>query len=112
MESAEIGTWLAMIIGFGSAAGFYLGGYLSDRFGQKDQRWYLWLPAITLLCSIPFALTAFFATGKITSLIFYIFPAFLGSTYLGPAIAMTHGIVGLRMRALASAVLFFILNIT
>jgi hypothetical protein len=31
--------------------------------------------------------------------------------YLGPCISMTHGLVGLRMRALASAVLFFVLNL-
>jgi hypothetical protein len=36
---------------------------------------------------------------------------FFGGFYLAPCIAMTHGMVGLRMRALASAVLFFILNL-
>ena len=38
-------------------------------------------------------------------------PVFFGGFYLAPCIAMTHGMVGLRMRALSSAVLFFVLNL-
>ncbi len=38
-------------------------------------------------------------------------PAFLLSVFLAPCIALTHGLVKLRMRAMASAILFFILNI-
>ena len=36
---------------------------------------------------------------------------FLGAMFLGPTLAMTHGIVSIRMRALASAFLFFVLNL-
>jgi hypothetical protein len=38
-------------------------------------------------------------------------PVFFGGLYLAPCIAMTHGLVGLRMRAMGSAVLFFVLNL-
>jgi hypothetical protein len=41
----------------------------------------------------------------------YLIPVFLGAMFLGPTLAMTHGIVSLRMRALASAILFFVLNL-
>ena len=41
----------------------------------------------------------------------YVVPVFLGAMYLGPTLAMTHGIVSLRMRALASSILFFVLNL-
>ena len=30
---------------------------------------------------------------------------------MGPCLSMTHGLVGLRMRAQASAILFFVLNL-
>ncbi|MBO6636300.1 MAG: MFS transporter, partial [Parvibaculum sp.] len=36
---------------------------------------------------------------------------FAGAAYIGPALAMTQGLVTLRMRAVASAVLFLILNL-
>ena len=35
----------------------------------------------------------------------------LGGMYLGPSFAMTQGLVTLRMRAVASAILLFVLNI-
>lgn len=111
MSSAEIGTWLSLIFGIGSGVGYFMGGYLTDRLSQRDKRWYLWLPAIALLLAIPLALTAFFASGSNTTLVAIIAPAFLNSLYLAPCIALTHGIVNVRMRALASAILFFILNI-
>jgi hypothetical protein len=37
-------------------------------------------------------------------------PAFLFNVYLGNSIATAHALVGSRMRATASAILFFILN--
>jgi hypothetical protein len=40
-----------------------------------------------------------------------IVPTLLGAYYLGPTFALTQGLVGLRMRALASSILLFILNL-
>lgn len=111
MSSGEIGTWLSLIFGIGSGLGYFMGGYLTDRLSRKDRRWYLWLPALALILAIPFSLVAYFATGKNTTLIAIVLPAFLNSLFLAPCIALTHGIVGIRMRALASAILFFVLNI-
>ena len=111
MGSAEIGTWLSIIFGIGTGIGYFMGGYLTDRFAKKDMRWYLWLPALAIILAIPLALVSFFATEANTTLFAIIIPAFLNSLYLAPCIALTHGIVSVRMRALASAILFFVLNI-
>jgi predicted MFS family arabinose efflux permease len=111
MSSAEIGTWLSLIFGIGSGLGYFMGGFLTDRLSKKDKRWYLWLPAMALIVATPLALLAFFATDKNTTLLAIVIPAFLNSLYLAPCIALTHGIVNVRMRALASAILFFVLNI-
>lgn len=111
MSSAEIGTWLSLIFGIGTGIGYFMGGYITDRLSKKDMRWYLWLPALALILAIPLALVAFFATGANTTLFAIILPALLNSLYLAPCIALTHGIVNVRMRALASAILFFVLNI-
>lgn len=111
MGSAEIGTWLSLIFGIGTGIGYFMRGYLTDRLAKKDMRWYLWFPALALVLAIPLALVSFFATEANTTLFAIILPAFLNSLYLAPCIALTHGIVSVRMRALASAILFFVLNI-
>ncbi|MBI1782016.1 MAG: MFS transporter [Sphingobacteriales bacterium] len=111
LKSNEIGYWLALSIGIGSGLGYFLGGYLADKMGRRDKRWYLWLPAAALLTAIPFSLLVFFIPDTKAVLLLNGMVAFLLSIYLAPCIALTHGLVKLRMRAMASAILFFILNI-
>ncbi len=107
---AETSTYL-FFIGLTGVIGTYLGGYLSDRFGQKDLRWYLWVPGIATIISVPFAVI-FYTTGNPILAIFLAIPgAILGPMYLGPTFATTQTLSPLAMRSLASAILLFILNL-
>ena len=110
MESGAIGTWLSLLFGIGGGLGYFMGGYLSDRLGKKDKRWYVWFPAIALLLAIPFLLSSYLLGHTVFSLLSIGIPAFCVSVYLAPRVAVTHGIVRNRMRSLASAILFFVLN--
>ncbi len=111
MSTAVVGTWLALMNGAAGGLGTFAGGYISDRLANRDKRWYQWLPAIANVVSMPFSLVAFTTGDGTLALIMLILPTFLFSVYLAPNLAMTHALVGIRMRALASAVLFFILNL-
>ena len=111
MTTGELGTWLALILGLGGAIGVFSGGLIAERLARKDVRWYMWLPAITGLICIPFMIANYLVAGAYTALVVSVIPGILFNVYLGNALAMTHGLVGLRMRALASAILFFILNL-
>lgn len=109
--TAEIGLWLGLIYGLSGAIGTFFGGYLSDKLGKRDKRWYLWIPALATFVSVPFLLFVFLLDNYSLALWIYIIPSFCAAMYLGPTLAMTHGIVSSRMRALASAILFFVLNL-
>lgn len=111
MGTGELGTWLSLIIGFGGAIGVLGGGVLADRLARKDKRWHLWLPALAGLIALPFAISVYVVDNAYMALSMMIVPGIMSNVYLGNVLAMTHGLVGLRMRALASAVLFFIINI-
>ena len=111
MSSGELGTWLAAIMGLGGAIGVFLGGLFAERMATRDVRWYMWTPAITGVVCLPFMVGTYLADTAYTALMLSIIPGILFNVYLGNTLAMTHGLVGLRMRALASAILFFILNI-
>jgi len=108
--SMEVGTSLALITGIGGALGTYLGGVLADRFGARDKRWYLWIAAITGGCSVPLMFSAVFVGDPRLALGCLFFATMLGAFYLGPTIAISHTLVSPSMRAMASAILFFILN--
>ena len=111
MESVEIGTWLAMLVGVAGGLGTISGGLLSDKFGAKDARWYMWVPGITLGISVPFFISAFVADQKLWTLMLLIIPLYFGTFYLGPTFAMVQGLVEVRMRAISAAVLLFVLNL-
>ena len=110
MESGEIGTWLAIGSGGGGALGVWLGGYLTDKYGQNNRRMYLLIPMVAIAISIPLTAMMIFATNKYVVVITNIIVKTLWAIYLAPCIAMAHGIVGLRMRAMSSAVFFLFLN--
>ena len=111
MTSGEVGTWLALILGLGGAIGVLMGGFLAQHLAIKDARWYVWVPAIAAFVTAPFAYATFSANTATSSLLLFIIPGFLATVYLGNTLAMVHGLVGSRMRALASAILFFVLNL-
>ncbi len=111
MTSGEVGTWLALILGLGGAIGVLMGGFLAQHLAIKDARWYVWIPAIAAFVTAPFAYATFSAASATSSLLLFIIPGFLATVYLGNTLAMVHGLVGSRMRALASAILFFVLNL-
>lgn len=111
---AEIGTWLGLSIGFGGLIGVFCGGYFSDKLANRtgDMRWHIRVPMYSTLIAMPFYwLTFLYLDTGVGAALFYFIPSIFGSMYLGPCISMTHGLVGLRMRAVASAILFFILNL-
>ena len=110
-STGELATWLGLITGFAGAAGTFAGGYLADRYGRRDPRWYLWIPGLAALLAIPSFLLVYLLEAYHLALVFYIIPQFLAAMFIGPTIAMTHGVVSLRMRALASSILFFVLNL-
>jgi len=71
----------------------------------------LWLPGIATMVSVPFSAFVYIHAEPYAALWVLAVPYFLGAYYLGPTFALTQGLVGLRMRALASSILLFILNI-
>ncbi len=110
MGLAEIGYTLALVSGITGAVGTFLGGFFADKFGQKDKRWYLWVPMWGALIHIPLAIFVLL-TPNVNALIgVLILSNISGAMYLGPCIAISHFLVPAHMRAMTSAILFFVLN--
>lgn len=110
MELATIGIILGLIAAFAGGSGTFMGGFLTDKMAKRDIRWYFWLPALAIIINIPIAIFVFFAGNTQAVLGATVISYFLSALYLGPAIGITHNLVSAKMRAFASAVLFFVLN--
>jgi len=110
MSPADIGVAL-FYLGFAGILGTVSGGYFADRLGKRDVRWYVWLPGIATLFSIPFSVTFYLLPDPIMAFWVGAIPGFLGSYYLGPTFALAQGMVGPSMRALTASILLLILNL-
>lgn len=111
LTQSEVGVALGIIFGVGGGVGTFLGGYLTDHFGKDDKRWYLKIPAIAIIISIPFIVSALFFPNTLISEISFGVCSCLYSMYLGPSISVAHRLVPASMRALTSAILFLVLNL-
>ncbi len=111
MTTGEAGTWLGLILGIPGGIGIALGGWMADRYGSKDTRWYMWVVSVALLLGTPFAFGVFLSDSVVWCLLFLVMPVLLGNFYQATTFSQTQGLVELRMRAVAAAVLLFIINI-
>jgi MFS family permease len=111
MTIGEAGWKLALITGIGGAVGVVSAGWIADRLARRGEHWYVLTPAVALTLTLPLTILAFSAATPGQMFLAYIPYVVLGAMWLGPAIAVTHSLVGLRQRAVASAALFFILNL-
>jgi len=111
LDRTTIGLALGGSIGIGGGLGTFLGGYISDKLAKKDNRWYLWISAYSILFSIPLGYIVLFTSNMPLLFGVFFFSNILFGMYLGPSIAVSHSLVPAHMRSMASAVLFFILNI-
>ncbi|MEM7360202.1 MAG: MFS transporter [Pseudomonadota bacterium] len=111
MPTAELGVWLAAGVGIFGSLGTFGCGYLADKFGRRDRRYYLWVPAIAILLTIPFMAYAYSTESVMMSLIVGLIPPAFTTGYLGASLAVFHSSVEPRMRATSSALFFLILNI-
>jgi MFS family permease len=111
MGTGEAGSWLAGIALVAGGLGTYFGGVFADRLGRRDARWNLWLPGIAILVAAPFSVGFYLLPNTLAALSCAAPATLLGATYLAPTFATTQALATPRMRAAASAVLLFFLNL-
>ena len=107
----ERGQFLAAIFLIGGTAGVFAGGWLADRLGQVDRRWYARLPAIAWLITAPaFALGLLMPNPWIAWPLLLI-PNALNILWLGPVTTAVQHLVPRPMRSTASASFLLINNL-
>ena len=101
---------LGIMNGTTYAGGAFFGARLADRWGKKDIRAYGWLPAIAMLLCLPVGIIGWWADSVEMHLVFATFALLLLGIYLGPSFAIAQTLAPIHMRAMSTALFFFILN--
>ena len=111
MSSTEIGLWLGPIHMVTSVAGNLIWARVADVMGQRDARWYMWLPMVGSLCGMPFAYAFILLPHQLAALIALSVASLFGSSYLGATYAMAQALAKPHMRATSAASLLFAINL-
>ena len=101
---------LGVMNGTTYAAGAFFGARLADKWGKRDVRAYGWLPAISIGLALPVALITWWVPSIEVHLFFATLFLLLIGIYLGPSFAIAQTLAPIHMRAMSTALFFFILN--
>jgi MFS family permease len=110
MGTAEVGLWLGWLSPLGGLTGTLAGGLLIDRLAGRDGRWYLWIPTVSALASVPVSVLLLLG-GKGLALALYGPHALFFALYIGPMFAAMQGVAPPRMRAITVAIHLLIVNL-
>ena len=111
MTPIRIGQWMGLIVGVGGSVGTILGGVLVDRVAQKSLRLGIKIPVWVTLTGFPLGVVFLLAASPMQSLLFFAPFYVLLNVYIPAMYAANQALAKLRMRATASAIMLFVVNI-
>ena len=102
---------LGVINGTAYAGGVWLGGMIVDKWGKTNKRAYGLVPGLALIVGAP----AYYFSLQVESLELSIalvtILLFTSGFYLGPSFALAQTLAPVKVRAMSTALFFFVLNI-
>jgi predicted MFS family arabinose efflux permease len=111
LDLVSTGQFMGSLLLIGGTAGVLGGGWLADRLGTRDVRWYARLPAIAWLITTPAFLLGFMSPRLMVAWPLLLIPNALNILWLGPVTTAVQHLAPQRMRATASASFLFINNL-
>jgi predicted MFS family arabinose efflux permease len=111
LSTSQVGWRYALVAGLGGSIGTYMGGWLGDRLGRLDPRWYIWSPMLGALVAMPASYVAFSTESLELSIVALFVVQVGGLAYAGVVHAVTQSLATPRIRALTAAIALFAMNL-
>jgi len=111
MSVIQVGLFLAISVGIGGGIGAFSGGFIVKKLVKRDIRWYMWIGIVSIILTIPFSFYTLFTGNRMGAILCYFIPNVLFSLNMGALLTVTQGVVSVEMRAMSSAVYYFVLNL-
>ena len=103
MSATEAGFAFGLSVMFGLIGGNLTVGWLSDKLGKRDMRWYMRVSGCGGLLATPFGVIAAWWPSSTGSVVMFALFLFFLTFHLPPAQTMVHTLVRSRMRGTAVA---------
>ncbi|MDP5281327.1 MFS transporter [Sphingomonas sp. DG1-23] len=107
----ETGQFFGALLLTGGVAGILLGGWLGDRLGARNRRWYALAPAICYVAGAPLFVAGVLSSSWPLAFALFLLPQALVYVWLGPVLTAVQHLVPAHMRATASASFLLINNL-
>ncbi len=111
LSTREVGTTVGLCAGIAGSFGVFAGGWLADLLGRRNHRWYLYIPALTTIVFYPLILGVLHAGSAKLAFIFLVPAYMVALAYTGPSWAVVQTIAPPQLRAMAAAILLFLVNL-
>jgi MFS family permease len=111
MSLKEVAGYYSIVLGVTGVIGTFAAGWLVDKLGHRDRRWYAWVPALAFVLTLPALAGVLWAPTWQIALAFLAVPALLNNMYLAPALTVVQNAAPPSRRTMAGATLLFILNL-
>jgi predicted MFS family arabinose efflux permease len=107
----SVGLVFGIVGGLSCAIGTLLGGWLADRLGKRNPRWYALVPGLGASIALPFYVLVYTSHSWTLAAWLLFLPGVFHFMYSGPTFAMIQNSMPGPMRATSAAVLLFTVNL-
>lgn len=111
ISASEAALLINTPVALSSALGTFATGWLATKMYAKHPGAIAWLPAAGLALSIPFYLVGFGTGSLMVALVCLVIGGFVKYGYLAAQYTIGQGVVTMRVRATATAILLFVVNL-
>lgn len=111
ITTGEAAIWINTPVSLSAAIGTFATGWLATRLYQKYPGAIAWVPGIGLALSVPFYVFAFTTDNLLYAALGLIIGGFVKYGYIAAQYTIGQGVVSMRVRAMATAVLLFVANL-
>jgi len=111
LSPSEIGLRLGLMVGIAGIIGTLCSGFLTDRLGKRDSRFYCWMPAMIHIIAFIGCWLVFSSRSSEMVFLLLILPLITLPASAGPIYAAVQSVAPVQMRATAAAVLLLTLNL-
>ncbi|HET6538789.1 MAG TPA: MFS transporter [Sphingopyxis sp.] len=111
LSTTEAGLAMAIVLGVAGTIGTWLGGAVADRYGRKDKRHILTLPAYGMAIAAPILFLGYSMADWRIAVALLVVPTILNAAYYGPTFACVQGLVRPEARAVAASVMLLSQNL-
>ena len=111
ITTGEAAIWINAPVSLSSAIGTFATGWLATKLYKKHPGAIAWVPGLGLALSVPFYVFAFTTDNLLFVAMGLIIAGFVKYGYIAAQYTIGQGVVSMRVRATATAVLLFIANL-